>query len=166
LYCFVSSGTLKLTYVVEIAKIKYKYIKMNLNKYTKAELISRFKKLESKNSFTDKSKITEFILTIKGLLIKLTLITLLIKIFKKYSFITKILRFFNWIILSIFGISFIDNFGLDFISNFTKEIRAITSSIVAYLAGTQFYSFVSSLFTSKENLPKQDKISLRDGPLN
>jgi hypothetical protein len=139
---------------------------MNLNKYTKAELISKFKKLDSRNSFTDKSKVIEFILAIKGLLIKLTLISFLIKIFKKYTFITKILRFANWIILSIFGISFIDNFGLDFLTNFTKEIRTITSSIVAYLTGTQFYSFVSSLFSTKEISPKQDQISIGKGSMS
>lgn len=60
---------------------------MNLNKYTKAELISKFKKLETKSNNSDNnnnkqsifSKLIELILTFKNILIKLTLISLLIK---------------------------------------------------------------------------------------
>jgi hypothetical protein len=143
---------------------------MNLNKYTKAELISKFKKLEVKNSSNSKditiwNKIVESILLLKGLIIKITIISLLIKIFKKYTFITKILRFANWIILSIFGISMIDNFEISFITNFFKEIKMITYSIVSYFSGTHFYSFISSLFSTKEDISNQGKISIREKPI-
>jgi hypothetical protein len=146
-------------------KKKQKNKIMNLNKFTKAELINRFKKLESRNTPINKSRIIELILAIKSLLIKLTLISLLIKIFKKYTFIQKILRFINWIIITIFGISVIDTFGLGFMINFLKEIRLITSNIVTYLSETQFYSFIASLFSSKENVTSPTKVSLRDGPM-
>jgi hypothetical protein len=67
---------------------------MNLNKFTKAELISKLKRSDVKNNNkineggnnqTAFSKLIELILTFKNILIKLTLISFLIKIFKKYS---------------------------------------------------------------------------------
>jgi len=122
---------------------------MNLNKLTKAELISKFKKIDNKNSIRDANNITlvELILTLKNWILKLTIITLIIKWFKKYTFVSKILRFFNWIILSIFGISFMDNFNLSFIHNFISEITLIFSLITSYLTTTYFYSYLTSMWT-------------------
>jgi hypothetical protein len=102
------------------------------------------------------SRILDFILYFKGLILKFTLITIIIKSFKKYS----IFRFANWIILSIFGISLIDNFSFDF----TREIRSILSGITTYFSNTHFYSFIASIFSAKETATNQ-KISLRDRPL-
>jgi hypothetical protein len=57
----------------------------NLNKFTKAELISKFKKLEIKNSNVNNSNTTlfskflDFILYFKTLIFKITLISILIK---------------------------------------------------------------------------------------
>jgi hypothetical protein len=57
----------------------------NLNKFTKAELISKFKKLEIKNSNENNSnttlfsKILDFILYFKTLILKITLISIIIK---------------------------------------------------------------------------------------
>jgi hypothetical protein len=75
-------------------------IKMNLNKFTKAELISKFKKLENKNSNNNSnqslfSKILAFISYFKGLIFKFTIISIIIKTFKKYSLFNKIFRFIN-----------------------------------------------------------------------
>jgi hypothetical protein len=134
----------------------------NLNKFTKAELISKFKKLETKNSNSkpnNQSKILDFISYFKGLILKFTLISIIIKTFKKYSLFSKIFRFANWIILSIFGISLIDNFPF----NFTKEIRYILSSIVTYFSNTHFYSFIASIFSTKEDT---SKISIREKPMS
>jgi hypothetical protein len=67
---------------------------MNLNKFTKAELISKIK--TSKVDSTNQSlyiKITEILFLFKSIILKLTLITLIYKIFKKYTFMTKIFRF-------------------------------------------------------------------------
>jgi sugar-specific transcriptional regulator TrmB len=69
---------------------------MNLNKFTKAELISKFKKLESKNDSNNNqnnfinqiktylSQILDLILTFKNILIKITMISFFLQIFKKY----------------------------------------------------------------------------------
>lgn len=147
---------------------------MNLNKFTKAELISRFKKLESKNNNkineggnnqTMFSKLIELILTFKNILIKLTLISFIIKIFKKYSLFRRLWNILNTIVMGIFGISLIDNFGFYFITNFIEEIKVIAYSITNYLSNTHFYSFIASLFSKKEEVTKESKISLRDEPL-
>jgi hypothetical protein len=61
---------------------------MNLNKFTKAELISKFKKLDNKNN-NNQQTLTQTILNtltlFKNMLYKFTILTLLIKTFKKYS---------------------------------------------------------------------------------
>jgi len=90
----------------------------NLNKYTKAELISKVKRLDNNSKNNQKIWLVELILKFKSWILTLTIITLFVKYFKKYTFINKILRFINWIILSIFGISLIDNISLSFITNF------------------------------------------------
>jgi hypothetical protein len=135
---------------------------MNLNKYTKAELISKFKKLEAKNSSNNNSTNTNFvevIISLKNWIMRLTIIALIIKYFKKYTFISKILRFFNWIILSIFGISLIDNFNLSFITNFATNIRLGLSLIMGYFTSTQFYSYLSAIWGL--NLTKEPEIKSR-----
>jgi hypothetical protein len=53
---------------------------MNLNKYTKAELISKFKRLDNKNSNqTLIYKVLGTIIKFKSLILKITLIAFLIK---------------------------------------------------------------------------------------
>jgi hypothetical protein len=68
--------------------------------------------------------------------------------------------------MTIFGISLFDNFGIDFISNFLNEIRLILASIVGYFANTHFYSVIAGLFSSKEDISNQRKISIKDRSLN
>jgi hypothetical protein len=76
---------------------------MNLKKYTKAELINKFRNLESKqlelmNSNTTKSSnnttfiqvIIKAILYFKAIILKLTFLALIIKIFKRFSILRKI----------------------------------------------------------------------------
>jgi hypothetical protein len=55
---------------------------------------------------------------------KLTLLSLIIKYFRKYKFIRKILLFFNWIILSLFGISIIDIYDSNFVLYLIESIRS------------------------------------------
>ena len=142
---------------------------MNLNKFTKAELISKFKKLESKNSNSNNNNqsilnnIIEKILLLKSVLIKITLISFLIKYLKKFNLFRRLWVILNTIVMSIFGISFLDNFGFEFISNFFKEIQTVTYSIVNYLSETHFYSFIASLFSKKEEVDNTTRISLREG---
>jgi hypothetical protein len=110
---------------------------MNLNKYTKAELISKIKssqeQLDNKINKLNKegkeysiiiqinsyfSQIWDLVLTFKNLLIKVNLISFFIQLFKKYRIFKRLWFLLNTIVMSIFGISLIDNFGFEFISNF------------------------------------------------
>lgn len=118
---------------------------MNLNKFTKAELIQRFRKLETKhteNTLSNNSSIfvsfMKTLLYFKSLILKITLIAVLIKIFKKYSIIGRIWRVFNAIIMSIFGISFVDIYGSD-----------VINSILDIFRSTAVYSWFSGLLGGK-----------------
>lgn len=90
---------------------------------------------------------------------------MLIKIFKKYSLFGRLLRFTNWIILSIFSISVIDNFGLDFFRNLFLKLRIILGGIITYLSNTQFYGLIASIFKTKEDVTKP-KISIGADPVS
>jgi len=95
---------------------------MNLNKYTKAELISKIQntkpKLEIQNSSSITEKIISKILLFKSLILKITLIAFIIKWFKKYSLIRKLWMIINTTVMSLFGISLIDVYGFDILSYF------------------------------------------------
>jgi hypothetical protein len=130
---------------------------MNLNKFTKAELIKKVKSLNSENQdskINNQSfyiKLVEMIVLIKSILIKLTLISLLIKIFKKYSLIRRLWAIINTIIVSIFGISLIDNFSIiGFITNLFTEITDVIGKGVEYLSNTTFYNYLANLFGSNK----------------
>lgn len=107
---------------------------MNLKKYTKAELISKINqykidRLEQKvnsNQVNFKnylSQIWDLLINFKNILVKLTLISFFIQIFKKYRIIRRLWIIINSTIVSIFGISLIDNFGFDFLTNFLIGIN-------------------------------------------
>jgi len=125
----------------------------NLNKYTKAELISKFKRLENKNSNQSNQTLAQGffsnILLFKNMLIKITLITFLIKTFRKYSIFRRIWVILNTIVMTIFGISILDFYGVTFLISFYTEITSIVGNIINYLTHTQFYNVLSGLFTSK-----------------
>jgi len=150
---------------------------MNLNKFTKAELISKMKKQQSKNDNLGKEysiiiqiksyfyQIWELILTFKNILVKLTLISLVINILKKYSLLTRMWRIINSIIVTIFGLSLIDNFGFEFLSNFFKEIKFIVGNIIEYFTNTSFYQYLNKLFSNDiihENNPSNEKSIFRE----
>jgi hypothetical protein len=66
---------------------------MNLKKFTKAELISKINGLKTKNNDNNSSFSTNLLgslLLLKGFLLKITLIALVIKVFKKYSIFRKL----------------------------------------------------------------------------
>jgi hypothetical protein len=127
---------------------------MNLNKFTKADLISKLKKLESKidsskNQINIKSyfnQLWELLVTFKSLLLKLTLISLIINLYNRYSILSKLWRVLTSIVMFIFGLNLIDNFGFDFFSNFIKELKYITHNIIYYITQTQFYQYITELF--------------------
>jgi hypothetical protein len=68
---------------------------MNLQKFTKAELISKLNKLKSTNNNNGSSRIVEFLLSIKKLILSITFIALFFKIFKKYWFLRAIFSGIN-----------------------------------------------------------------------
>ena len=135
---------------------------MNLNKYTKAELINKFKKIESQidsknnNNLSIFNKIIKWIITIKNILIKLTLISFLIKIFKKYTLFRKIWTVLNTIIVTIFGISLLDNFGIEFLELFLREIRIVIGNIIDYLTNTHFYKYLTKLFSREDEASSKE----------
>jgi hypothetical protein len=132
--------------------------KMKLQNYTKAELISKLNKIkndriEQKSSIINKlksylSKLIELIINFKSILLKITLLTFFMKIFRKYRILRRIWNILNAIIISIFGISLLDNFGMEFISNLFKEIKIILGNTVNYLTNTNFYIFLNKLFSN------------------
>src|ERR1700761_4584446 len=98
---------------------------MNLNKFTKAELISKINKenllkdenknqikKESTKDTNNTSKFLEIFSLIKKLILSLTIIATLNKIFKIFKTVRAVLKLANYIILSIFGIFMLDAFGL------------------------------------------------------
>jgi len=89
----------------------------NLNKFTKDELIKQYKKLEEQNNNkTLIIKIINYIIYFKGLILKLTLITLIIKWIRKYSLIQKLWHIFSIIGNTLLGFTLIDIYSWDFIS--------------------------------------------------
>jgi hypothetical protein len=149
---------------------------MNFKKYTKAELISKIKssqeQLENKINKLNKigteysiiiqiksffTQIWELILVFKNILIKLTLISFLIQLFRKYRLFRKLWLTLNTIVMSIFGISLLDNFGIEFISNFIKEFKFVLGNTLDYLTNTHFYKYLTDIFLKKGELPSSEK---------
>ena len=135
---------------------------MNLNKFTKQELIERFKKLQNKstnkngdNNSNNQSifnSIISIISNFKVLLLKITLLAFLIKIFKKYSLLRKVWTITNWSILSIFGISVMDIYGIGLIKDFIDTLR-----------NNSIYTWFSHLLNNK---PIDVKTPSRLKPIN
>jgi len=89
----------------------------NLNKFSKAELIKQYKKLEEQNSNqTLFFKFINYIIYFKGLIIKITLIGLIIRWIKKYSLVKKLWHIFSLIGSTLLGFSLIDIYSWDVIS--------------------------------------------------
>lgn len=86
----------------------------------------------------------------KNILLKLTFISLIIQMFKKYKIFRRVWKIINTIVMSIFGISLLDNFGIEFINNFLIEVKIISGNIINYLSNTNFYLYLSKLFSSDE----------------
>lgn len=123
---------------------------MNFNKLTKDQLIEKIKLIESqKSAITKKSlfrKFIEILVSYRNFVFRLTFVALTIKIFRKYSILSKIWRIINSIILSIFGISMWDIYGTDIFYNFFKELSSISGNIFDYLSTTHFYSILKNFF--------------------
>jgi hypothetical protein len=154
---------------------------MNFKKYTKAELISKIKssqeQLDNKLNKLDKlnkigteysiiiqinsyfSQIWDLISTFKNLLVKLTLISFFIQLFKKYKIFKRLWKLLNTIVMSIFSLSLIDNLGFEFIKDFLTEFKSVFTNIIDYLTNTQFYEYLTNLYSTKEEQTTSEKSS-------
>lgn len=149
---------------------------MNLNKYTKAELIS---KLHQESKKIQDSKINQnsiliqinsyftqiwyLIVVFKNILVKLTLVSFFIQIFKRYRIFRRLWTMLNTLVMTIFGISLLDNFGFEFIQNFLIEIRIITANIIDYISKTHFYVYLSEIFKGySKNIEKTVELPSRE----
>lgn len=127
---------------------------MNFNKLTKQQLIQQIDLIKTENINNNKKswfqRFLEFLIFYKKFIFKITIVTLIIKIIRKYSILTKIWRILNTIVMSIFGISMFDIYGFDIFYNLFKEIYSIFSNMRDYLSNTHFYSILKNLFDKKE----------------
>ena len=150
----------------------------NLEKFTKAELISKLEKLnkkelqnsiKSENSKSEVSKsvknepikiwdlILEILSKFRSLFLSLSVVAILIRIFKNYKSIRAILKVANYVILALFGMSLYEAFGLAFIVKIFGEIKNISTAVMVYLTESTFYQYLGSIF----NISKEDQ-SVRD----
>ena len=142
-------------------------ILMKLQKYTKAELISKLNKTNRKEgtpNLTIKNyflQIWNLILTFKSILLKITLVGLLLKFIQKYRIIRVMWSILTGIVMTIFGISTIDSFGF---SSFIDEIKTITYNIVNYFSNTSFYNYLRELygFNTPGTNPNNNNESLKN----
>jgi hypothetical protein len=127
---------------------------MNLKNLTKAELIKQIESIKTENNNKNKKswiqRFLEFLIFYKNLIFKITIVALIIKIFRKYSILKKIWRIFNTIVMSTFGITMFDIYGFDYFYNLFKEINTIFGNIIDYLSKTHFSSILKKLFDKKE----------------
>ena len=85
-----------------------------------------------------------FLLAFKSFILKITLIALIIKIFKKYSIIRRLFTLINTILFSIFGISMIDIYEIEFLSKIFNNLIDIFS---------KFHINILDLFGKKMDVP-------------
>jgi hypothetical protein len=139
---------------------------MDFNKLIKAELISELKK-SNKNTPKNKSKdsnnqksisIIDFIFYMKNWILTFTIISLLIKFFKKYKTIKSVLYLINYAILAVFGVSLIDAFGFGIVIRLFAELKYIFGSIIHYLTHNSFYDYLSSTFNANEEKTQRESI--------
>lgn len=113
----------------------------NLQKFTKNELINKLKsqKLENQGGQSQSylHKLVDSILQFKSIILKITLITFLIKWIKKYSLIQKLWHIFSVIGSSLLGLSMVDIYALDLL-NWIKD--------------TSIYKWYSDLFNSHKTI--------------
>lgn len=108
----------------------------NLNKFSKAELITKLKhNLENKTQQSKIIKIVDIILQFYSLILKITLITFIIKWIKKYSLVQKLWHIFSVIGSTLLGLSMVDIYALDFL-NWIKD--------------TSIYRWYSDLFNNQK----------------
>jgi len=129
---------------------------MNLKKFTKAELISKLKRTESKTDSNKSSNISIFnqakiyflqiidlVLVFKSILIKLTLFTILIKYFRKIGIMRIIFRIINYIFFATFGIIISDIYGL---KEIIAQIEYYWMEYVNFIHESKIYKTLLKIF--------------------
>ena len=142
---------------------------MNLEKYTKAELISKLQKLEKENSIkSDSNNKKEVILTsnsktksdssfwsiltkIKLWILSWALITFLIRLFRNYKHLRNILRIMNYVILSLFGVSMFQTFGSSIFGPLKLWIMHVLEHTIDIQE--QFSQFLARIFNQTDTIP-------------
>jgi hypothetical protein len=138
----------------------------NFKNFTKAELISKLQsqKLDKNSNSSVFTNILTSILLFKSFLLKITLITLIIRIFKRFNLLRRLWIIINTVVMSIFGISMMDIYGLSILSALFAEIAQITGNIVNYLSNTKFYSIISGYLGYKIETPTRVESSSKIQP--
>jgi len=117
-----------------------------LQQHTKAELISKLNELKSNNNGNNTTNFMTFLLVFKSFILKITLIAIIVKIFKKYSIIRRLFTIINTILFSIFGISMIDIYEIESLSKIFHKLIDIFSN---------FHSNILELFSKKVETPSK-----------
>lgn len=140
---------------------------MNLNKYTKAELISKLKNKETKTNNVTVSKTNnifenkeepllpilksyfyeylKIINIIKKYFLQLTLIGLIITIIRRFKFLKIILYLMESVTMFIMGLFTIDIWGYEYLK-----------FIFDYFRDSKFYHFLEKLFSNHEIMNKEE----------
>lgn len=119
----------------------------NLNKFTKAELINKYNKLENQNSNQTQSKyqwifnIIDKILLFKSLILKITLISLIIRWINKYSLVNKFWHIFSLLANTLLGFTLIDIYALD---------------VISWIKDTSIYRWYSELFSTPDIITNKE----------
>lgn len=156
----------------------------NLNKFSKAELITKLKNNLDQNQKQSKiNKFIDLIFTFKSIILKITLITFIIRWIKKYSLIAKLWHLFSIIGSSLLGLSMIDIYVLDLINwiqntsiyrwyfelfKYTKPIDKTDEDLIILVDSLAYVqqsydAQVGYYLNNKERLNHQDLLALKGG---
>jgi hypothetical protein len=149
---------------------------MKLQKYTKAELISKLENIrkerlensklvenESDSKISNKSEVSinknkntsdqifDILIKVRNLFLSLSVIAIFTRVFKNYKSVRAVLKLANYIVLAIFGISIFEAFGLGFLVKFFNELRYVFGGVIAYLTDTSFYNYMIKMFNVSDN---------------
>ena len=121
----------------------------NLNKFTKAELINKYTKLENQNSNQTQTQskyqwilnIIDKILLFKSLILKITLISLIIKWIRKYSLVRKFWHIFSLIGNALLGFTLIDIYAFD---------------VISWIKDSSIYRWYSDLFSTPDIISNKE----------
>ena len=104
---------------------------MNLNKYTKTELISKLKNIKTDNkTFFD--RLIEIWGLFKNMILRISIVMIILKIFRHYRYVRIGARILNYAFLSIFGYNVIEILQIDALLSLSREIKWVLSQIFAW----------------------------------